>query len=188
MLPGSILEADFTLPSPAPTKPHSEDRNFQTIRLVGKLTSSKFRDVLERSASDSIESAFGDDLHGEKVYKIPPDHSIITIKVNPHRLQIVRDQFNDEKIKAHVIDATGLNLSFLPITDLGFYDHVGNSATRTATTDKMNSFIAGQDELYLRIGLSRIYKNPKGVEGYWLQVNGIYTFPDFRRVVREYGK
>jgi hypothetical protein len=52
----------------------------------------------------------------------------------------------------------------------------------------LNEQIATQDEVFLRIGLTRVYKNPQGKEGFWLQSNGIYTFPSILRYIRSYSR
>lgn len=50
----------------------------------------------------------------------------------------------------------------------------------------MNYHVQSQQELYLRIGLSRPFQAPNGKNGYWLQVNGIYTFPEYMDYIRCY--
>lgn len=50
----------------------------------------------------------------------------------------------------------------------------------------MNFHVQSQKELYLRIGLSRAYKSPDDRHGYWIQVNGIYTFPEYMDYIRCY--
>ena len=46
--------------------------------------------------------------------------------------------------------------------------------------------IAAQTEVFLRIGLGRSYKNEQGTEGFWMQANGIYTFPAKLSYIRSY--
>ena len=50
----------------------------------------------------------------------------------------------------------------------------------------LNEFIQSQDVIFLRIGLSRSYKAPNGKEGFWMQANGIYTFPNYLEEIRSY--
>jgi hypothetical protein len=47
----------------------------------------------------------------------------------------------------------------------------------------LNEFIWKQSEAYLRIGLSRAH-DIRGTNDYWLQANGIYTFPEFLKEIR----
>jgi hypothetical protein len=50
---------------------------------------------------------------------------------------------------------------------------------------RLNSFVRGQPEAYLRLGLSREWNNGT-INAYWMQVNGVYTFPDFFKDIRSY--
>jgi len=50
----------------------------------------------------------------------------------------------------------------------------------------LNQLLQTKDAVFLRIGLSRAYKAPDGREGYWLQTNGIYTFPHYHEGIRSY--
>lgn len=50
----------------------------------------------------------------------------------------------------------------------------------------INNFISKQNIAYIRLGLSREYSSPDGRNGYWLQVNGIYTFPDYNKNIRKF--
>ncbi|MEE9258030.1 MAG: hypothetical protein V3U37_00685, partial [Nitrospinaceae bacterium] len=50
----------------------------------------------------------------------------------------------------------------------------------------VNRFINNQNKLYLRIGLGRAWGPENGIYGFWLQVNGIYTFPHYLPAVRSY--
>lgn len=51
---------------------------------------------------------------------------------------------------------------------------------------RVNEFIKSQPEAFLRLGPSRAWQNPKGINGHWMQVNGIYTFPEFFEEIRSY--
>ena len=120
---------------------------------------------------------------------IPPSHkvqrSIVTLKVEPQNIDIVEDSYKPGSIKLHFTDSSGRQHRFLPITDLGFYDYAQRHRESSALA-ALNEQIAMQDEVFLRIGLTRVYKNPQGKEGFWLQANGIYTFPSILRYIRSY--
>jgi len=73
----------------------------------------------------------------------------------------------------------------MPITELGFYDYAMKHH-KDDDLDSLNQYIKSQKEAYLRIGLSRSYQSPDGRQGYWIQVNGIYTFPDYFKEIRSY--
>lgn len=187
ILPGGILTGEFAA-SPARTAPHVEDCSWQELSFEGACSGEEFRRVLAESCFPSIGDGFEVTLPaGEKV--IPPSHtvqrSIITLKVLPQTLDIVEDRFKPGSIKLHFTDSTGRSYRFFPITDLGFYDYAQRHLDSGALAG-LNTEIAKQDEVFLRIGLSRKYKSPQGKEGFWLQANGIYTFPTVLRYIRSY--
>ena len=81
-------------------------------------------------------------------------------------------------------DKTPIQLAYLSITDRGFFDY----AQKHQADGKLNElqrFIRSQNEVYLRIGVGRQFKSGDR-DGYWLQVNGIYTFPNFLDEIRSY--
>lgn len=189
VLPGTILRADFQWPDNV-TAPHTEDALLASqIQLLGPATSDEFRNVLESSHVTTLHQGFGVQIpNGAKLIEPnnPPARSIITLKIRPTQFDVFEDKFNDRKVRAHVTDASGASFKFLPITDLGFHDNIGNPETRKTTVDEAKRLIHQQDELYLRIGLTRRYAHTDGRDGFWIQVNGIYTFPNYSLVVREY--
>jgi hypothetical protein len=187
ILPGTILDGNFTTPRNIEA-PHIEDKNFSQLKVVGKASANEFKAVLEASSTSSIRNGFGCTTQiTNKVIAEPPTKSIITLKINPTDFKVVLSkQRNEEKIKAHLTDGDGVSLSFLSITDLGFFDNVGQADTSRTSAEEITEFIHEQDELFIRLGLSRWFKSPQGIEGYWMQVNGIYTFPNYQQIVRSY--
>ncbi|WMN55861.1 hypothetical protein NI390_02200 [Vibrio fluvialis] len=114
-----------------------------------------------------------------------PNCSIITIKVEPTKLTIHEDKFRKGKLKASFWDAQNNFFGYLSITDRRFHDFAERHY-QDGELDKVTAFIESQHELYLRIGLSRAYESEDGRHGYWLQVNGIYTFPNYHDEIEEY--
>ncbi|MDE0410821.1 MAG: hypothetical protein OXI37_01185, partial [Gammaproteobacteria bacterium] len=72
------------------------------------------------------------------------------------------------------------------ITDLGFHSYAENHHQEAGDYEDLNQLLHSQEEIYLRIGLSRYFQAPDGRAGYWIQVNGIYSFPDYFEIVRQY--
>ncbi len=184
LLPGTVLFGEFTR-SPSAEAPHVEDCHFKNMRVSRRASSEEFYRVLDQSSFTNLSTAFDTPIF-DKVLREAPRKSIITLKVSPHAFKIVRDRFNNSKIKAHVTDDSGIEIAFLSITDLGLSDFIGNPITQRMNVDCFNSFIRKQKEIYLRIGLSREYQSESGRRGFWLQVNGVYTFPDFQQILRSY--
>jgi hypothetical protein len=184
--PGAILEGDLTL-NPNATKPHIEDAGYKKLSYLGPSTADQFKAILNNSLSASVSSGFGFVFSiGQKhiPININANCSIITIKVDSHQIQIHEDQYNPGKVKCSFTDQDGHQFRYLPITDRGFYDYAQRHRN-DGRLHELESFIYSQNEIYLRIGLSRAY-SISDRNGYWLQVNGIYTFPLFHQEIRSY--
>lgn len=191
VIPGSVLEGDFS-PIPHSHTPHVEDHSFNAGRLkvIGSATGKEFERVLELTSSTTVKSGFGS-LPDNRLFAstAPPSTSIMTLKVaNPQsQFKLSVDKYNDQKFKAHITDESGFQLSFLPVADLGISDHVASIREDDPTLNELNSFLQQQDTLYIRLGLSRVFSagNPPR-NGYWVQANGIYSFPSYREDLRIY--
>lgn len=186
ILPGAILSGEFSLKTGL-VGPHQEDATYSNLAFEGPSTSDEFRSALEAGLYDSVETGFQLKLiDGQK--HIPINHalgrSIITLAVDPKSIEIVEDTFKPGKVKIHFTDGSARRFRFLAITDLGFHRYAD---THRAANDlaHLNDFIRKQSKAYLRVGLSRPYE-AKGINGYWMQVNGIYTFPNFFEEIRSY--
>lgn len=185
--PGAILKGDLAFQTGS-SNPHIEDATYSSLKFLGACSGEQFRQVLESSLSSSVSDGFGVDFSvGQK--HIPHDQeancSIITIKIQPNQLIIHEDKYKPGKIKASFVDNSGHNYNYLSITDRGFHDYAMKHQSDGKLYEVTN-LIDVQDEVYLRIGLSRVYQVPDGRNGYWLQVNGIYTYPNFHDEIRAY--
>ena len=186
ILPGAILAANFTKP-PKVNKPHTEDMHYDKLSFKGPCTSDEFESILKSSLYPSINEGFdGKVPAGAKV--IPPEspssRSIITLKLKPTQIEIVRNAFDAKNLRLNILDNDGRKYSYLSITDLGFHS---SFISKKTNPDELNEYVRGQKKLYVRIGLSRQYRNLKdGRDGFWIQVNGIYIFPEFMTKVRTY--
>jgi hypothetical protein len=186
ILPGAILNGEF-VPRKGLSGPHQEDASYSRLKFEGASSSDEFRTALEAGLHASVAAGFEIGLVARQKH-VPVGHpvqrSIITIEVDPGSIEIVEDQYEPGKLKIHFTDTSGQEFRFLSITDLGFHRYA--QAHRAAgDLARLNSFVKNQPEAYLRIGLSRAWAI-RGIDGYWMQVNGIYTFPDFFRELRSY--
>ncbi|GAB6141922.1 hypothetical protein JCM14076_26510 [Methylosoma difficile] len=188
ILPGAVLSGKFNT-CPTIELPHSEDMNYENLTFLGPCSDSEFKEILSASISQNIEQGFNVSLQNNQKH-IPPESkptkSIITISVNPNQIEVVQDGFDKTKIKIHFTDSNLKSYRFLAITDYGFYHYAKNHYQTTNNYNEINSVIKNQDEVFLRIGLGRLHISQQGIKGYWLQVNGIYTFPDYFKNVRAY--
>lgn len=185
--PGAILKGDLNFLTHK-SSPHIEDADYTELYFHGACSGERFKELLENSLSNSVSEGFGVNFSvGQK--HIPhvqqADCSIITIKINPNQLSIHEDKFNPGKIKSSFTDNKGDRFNYLSITDRGFHDYAKNHYN-DGRLHEVTNLISQQNEVYLRVGLSRVHQAPDGRNGYWLQVNGIYTYPNFHDGVRTY--
>ena len=187
--PGGFLEGNFK-PTRGAEAPHSEDHEYSKLSFHGPCTGDEFKNVLEKTLAPSISKGFEDKIpYQQRVipYNTPPRRSIITVKIKPDQLSLEPDAYDPEKTKVHIRDNDGREYSWVPITDLGFFHLVGSG--EVGRLKEVKAFISEQEVVYLRVGLGRRYKPNSGSrDGYWIQANGIYTFPRYVQSLREYPK
>jgi hypothetical protein len=187
VVPGAKFDGNFQSRKDL-TAPHLEDCDYSELKYYGPCTKDEFRDVLRRSAKPSVRAGFGIEIAADQKL-LPATYkgsvSIVTISVDPKSLEIEPDKFTPTKIKAAFTDGAGHRFRFMPITDLGFFDFACKDRTPSAL-QSLNRHIQDAKEVLLRVGLSRVHTAPDGRCGYWIQVNGIYTFPSKLDVVRGY--
>jgi len=188
VLPGAKLSGDFN-PSSDRTGPHQEDYRYKKLKFLGPSTSSEFKNALRQGLYGSVEEGFEVALN-DKQKHIPIEcevqRSIITVSIAPSEIEIIESSYKPGKIKLNFRDLSGRKFGYIPITDLGFHEYALQHHSRNELR-KVNSMIKNQEEVYLRIGLSREHQPPNDDRyGYWLQANGIYTFPDYIEEIRCY--
>jgi len=188
VLPGAKVSGDFTH-SPDRTGPHQEDYRYENLKFLGPSSSREFKNALEQGLYESVEEGFEITLNDNQKH-IPIDHevrrSIITVRISPSDIEIVEDSYKPGKIKLNFRDLSLREFRYIGTTDLGFHEYAlrHHSCNELRT---INTMIKTQEEVYLRIGLSREYQPPNdNRHGYWLQANGIYTFPDYNKDIRCY--
>jgi hypothetical protein len=186
ILPGAILEGNF-VPRPC-SVPHTEDRCYQgQLTFNGPCSTEKFKAILKATESPNVQEGFSVQIPVGQKYipsNTPPQKSIVTISVNPQEVSIVPDSFNPGKIKVIFTDRSKREFRYLSITDLGFYNYAEKS--KGDNFANLNNFIHSQSEVFIRVGLSREYKSQDGRNGFWLQVNGVYLFPEYLEEIRCY--
>jgi hypothetical protein len=187
ILPGGRLIGDF-IPLRRGSQPHTEDCHFRDLKFCGPCSADEFRGVLESSCVASVAEGFRHDFaDGGRCLPVEQgaERSIVTLRVNPESISIAEDEYKPGSIRIHFTDGSGRGWRYFPITDLGFFDYAQRHR-QSGALEALNAEIASQEDVFLRIGLTRIWRNPKGTEGYWMQVNGIYTFPTVLRYIRSY--
>ncbi len=190
VIPGSIIEGDFR-PCKNPEPPHTEDhRAIGKVSVAGSATGAEFERILSESAYESIAGGFQSNPDGRLFRQAQyPKKSIITLALRDpaHQFKLtVSGNFGKTTFKAHIIDGAGLRVGWVPVTDLGFFVHLNEIIDDDPDLEKLNNFLWTQKTLFLRIGLGRPWGPSAEKFGCWLQLNGVYSFPNFRRDIRVY--
>ncbi len=187
LVPGAILEGKFIKPKSI-DKPHTEDMNYDKLSFKGPCTSEEFESVLKTTAFPSINEGFENKVPpGAKLIppNNPPSKSIITLELKPSQLEIMKNAFDPTSPRVNILDNDGRKYVYLSVADLGFYNFAVSRQKDPYYTE-LNEFLYSQKKVYVRIGLGRRHKAKDGRDGYWIQVNGIYTFPEFKTNLRTY--
>ena len=182
--PGAVLDGMLTLNSDQKT-PHSEDATeTEELRYVMPASVGEFKEVLERTLSDSIAKGFGYTFHKYQKY-IPVGNvakrSLITVRVNPSSLNVIYKEYGIQgkreiRKRVSVNDSSG---HFeLPNKDRR-YPSISENHQIDRVNETLKKYISSHEEIFLRIGVGRQWC-PRGTDkdGYWLQVNGIYGYPE----------
>ena len=179
--PGMIVSADV-IKQDNVNSPHVEDCRFENDVWLDCVDEQTFRDLLERSALDSINEAF-DGIVTSKNRCVPADKpcscSIKTIRVDAKSVNVsVIESGDNFKLRLGFTDKSGEKFRLTPIADLYFH-RMAMEYVIQDRLDELEALLAGGDEVYIRAGLSRLYESKSGKQGFWLQANGVYIFPGY---------
>lgn len=169
--------------------PHVEDWQYRegTIRVVTGFDPDLLNAVLSSSAVQVLEDGFGAKAEHKHIpidAANVPKQSIITLKVAPRCFSL---QHAYDKVKAEFTDQTGYHRSFIPVADVGINNYVNAAQDKQRAIANINSHLQSQRSLFLRIGIGRPWLNERdGRNGYWLQVNAVYSFPNLHALINEY--
>ncbi|MDD3312345.1 hypothetical protein [Pseudodesulfovibrio sp.] len=178
ILAGTVLEGDF-LPAVQSEPPHTEDCRRKNVHFAHYSRAKDFRARLEADCADSVAEGFGRDLpeYNKCVpWDAPPDRSIVTVRIDPRQGRFAPDQFQGDRLRFTFTDPAGEKFFRLPVADLKLREYAAGYNADAA--DHLNAFLHRQREAYLRVGIGRRWEK-NGHDGFWLQVNGVYTFPDW---------
>lgn len=183
ILPGVLLDVTFRYMQEA-RAPHIEDCHREGVRFLRKGRVREFARTLAGSCAPSVAEGFGVDLASCKrcipVEKAPRS-SIITVAIPLGSCFFHRDE-GSGKIRFTFFDGAGEHYPNMPLADLKLRELL-ETAPDSRAIDRLNSFLQRQETVYLRLGIGRLFQSDER-KGYWLQVNGVYTFPDWIRGTR----
>ena len=179
--PFAKIEFDFFDPLPKP--PHTEDWVINTgyrPRLTGFLSEKERKKLLESILDGFVKEIFGAEIH-EGRYTNPGEgrRSLGTIKV-ANVLDVNYSMKEGGKYQYRItFSDMSEEIYNLQVTDCAFREYCDTQRIQIGKNpgsikDELRRKL-NQSDLFLRVGLTRLFK---GV--HWLQASGLYAFPDYR--------
>lgn len=167
--------------------PHIEDLGFDPKSIVydGLCTDIEWDKVLRDSSFSTIDDVYNGLLQEHRwVEPGANTRSIGTLSQVYNTVVQLPEWSGKLRYRLSFSDSTGFPYD-VPISDLAFrelsYAEVKKlNRSPTTVSQEITSLLTNADRLYLRLGLARPWVNPNtGKRGCWMQVTGIYTFPDY---------
>jgi len=183
--PGARIRFDCTSAKIEP--PHIEDKAFDPASIVslGICNETDWENVLKSSAHTSVSDIYDGFLQDYSWVKPGTQTRSIATLSAAASLRVQLPEWDGKlKYKLSFKDSTHAMFN-RPISDLAFrelcYKKIkrdGNS--RSTVASELTSLLKKSDRVYIRLGLARPWIQPGLTEPKcYLQVTGIYTFPDY---------
>ena len=174
-------KVEFDLYPTGTLPPHIEDMRFDPTSITGKGTCSisEWESALRTNSFETVEEIYEGFLQDRKwVMPGAETRSLATLA----EARIVDVELTPGGIKPRIafVDRNGCEFT-RPSSDLTLWDRCrslvrsqGRSPVEVET--ELVSLLQNADRLYLRLGLARPWERDNRC---WLQVTGVYTFPDY---------
>lgn len=185
--PFAVVELDFL--RHRPEAPHTEDweiDRFHRRLITAQLPEEKKLKLLERTTSDSVVAIFGAEIYddlGFYVQKGEGERSLGTIRP-AEIVELIYEPKADGKWDYRIVFKDRAAQTYrLAITDLTYRHYLDYGRVQlNYPVDELISRLTrvfNRRTTFLRIGLARLWE--KYPDRCYLQVTGIYTFPDYLR-------
>lgn len=177
-----------------PHPPHTEDWEFDpdSREFCGMVAESKRKDYLDRVLDPSVDSIFEADIHtenGRRYYlqECEGSRSLGTIKTQSIQLFVHNpcNAWGKRDYRLYFTDEKGCSYDDLSVTDLSLRYYVDflrerKNFSSIQISNRLTRTFQQSEEVYLRVGLARPWNpDPNGPKNRcYLQINGIYTFPN----------
>ncbi len=180
IFPFALVEFDFTEGNPKP--PHTEDQFFDPYSVCYIRPVHDRKTVLEWSLYPSVADIYEQPIQkgpGYWVLDCQGPRSLGTVQ--PAEIVQLRYEAGEEgawDYRLRFVDGSGESYS-LKITDLTWQYYCHSRLSQVQDREQIAQELTGvlkSHEVYLRIGLARGWN--KFPERCYLQINGIYSFPD----------
>ena len=165
--------------------PHIEDMKFEpsSISSKGLCGSTEWEEALRKNSFNSVEEIYEGHLQ-DQGWVVPgaKTRSIATLS----EASIIDVELTSKSVKPRItfLDKAGCEFN-RPASDLTLWDHCYSMVRKQGHNSgeverELVSLLQKADRLYLRLGLARPWEpEDDGGEKCWLQVTGVYTFPDY---------
>ncbi len=170
--------------------PHIEDHEFDpdAIEYKDRFEGDHWETLLQKTCRESVQSIFDGNLKDRRVRPGAQTRSLGT--VGDVKILALRADTRYEGrtiLRMDFEDASGEIHQYFPINDLAFrglYSQIRSSyedgiMADTQAANTMSKKLLRADRVYLRIGLTRPTVIGSYPEACWVQITGIYTFPDY---------
>ena len=168
--------------------PHVEDwlwTRSHAARRLQMLDNERWRRVLQSLAEDCPPPLFGAVLQplgrdqNRVVLPGKATYSLATLRCARQSVLHIRERERGGfRFALSFFNDRGEAYQNIPVTDLALrewaYAGLRRGADARALAHEVTASLNAADEVYLRLGLGREYEDK-----FWLQVNGIYSFPDW---------
>ena len=176
---------EFDLYSIDTQPPHIEDMRFEPISITGKglCSISKWESILRTNSFETVEKMYEGFLRDLKwVMPCAKTRSIATLS----GASIIDVELTSRSIKPRItfVDRSGSEFN-RTASDLTLWDRCFSLVRRQGRScaeveRELVTLLQSAERLYLRLGLARPWEREEGEgEKCWLQVTGVYTFPDY---------
>jgi hypothetical protein len=176
--PGDVIRLRFTPKRPA-EPPHTEDCvcDMPSHERMGALEPAEFRDALGTSLVASVADGFGGHLVGRAVPPGASCSSLVTVRASSAIVRV--DYQGTPKFRLHLNDGREWRRE-IPVRDLRLMRYLGHRNARGAEveTHVLNARLKTAKETIVCLGLTRPWARPGEEPRCWLQVNGVFTFPE----------
>ncbi len=168
-------------------KPHIEDKRFNptSAQFIRKLSLKEWKELLGRSAFSSV-SAIYDHLIQSGRYVLPgaDTRSLGTVVCSKIYAVQLQNPYSGRTYRLHFSDQSGVRYNYIPIVDLAFRlycnSRLSGKKSEIEVEKELYDILASSQRVILRLGLARPWrKNTDEEERCYLQVTGVYTFPDY---------
>jgi hypothetical protein len=177
------VEFEFTQPTPQP--PHTEDIRYEptSVKFVERQPEERWHKMLDVTLSKSVSAIFEQPIlsdPGHYVMDGTGPRSLGTIKPR-HITQVIYELSLENKWQYRLRFQDGDNAAYrLTITDLTWRYYCDDRRMHGEPPQHIATsllHLLQSNETYLRVGLARGWQ--KYPERCYIQLTGIYTFPDF---------